>query len=518
MLTGFLKGNYKYGLFSGILFALSWNTYFPAVSLFLALIPLLYLQKYLKPGFIEYFNTSLLAFVLFHLGTVLWIYKSSILGFVAVITLNSLFMASVMGLFYIVSTKWNKYLAYLSLVVFWLSFEFLHYHWEISWPFMNFGNWLGQIPEWIQWYEYTGVSGGTLWILLVNILLFMSGDLFFQNKKIVGGIMIISCIFLLVFPITISYQLFPEPLENNKKVSVLIVQPNINPYTEKYNSSLFEKQIVEQIQMAEENINSKTQLIIFPEASFPLYLNKDSLFANDNINEITRLTKLNKGAGIIFGLYTYKIDEYDTLYSNTAVYLNSEADYSLYNKSKLVPAVEKTPFASYFQFLKDLNVDFGGITSSLGVSDSRNVFVTKDVNIAPVICYESVYGEFVAEFVKNGAEIITVITNDAWWGNTPAYDQILMHSCLRAIETSRSVIRSANTGVSCLIDKYGAIKNVLPINEKLVLSVLAEKDNEITFYVKNGDFIGRFAVYVSVVILLLFGLQRVLLERRKPKR
>ena len=151
MLTNFLKGNYKYGLFSGILFGLSWNSYFPAVSLFLAFIPLLYAQKYLKPGFIEFFNITLLAFVLFHLGTVWWIYKSSIPGFVAVITLNSLFMASVMGIFYIVSTKLNKYLAYLSFVAFWLSFEFFHYHWEISWPFMNLGNWLGQIPKWIKW-------------------------------------------------------------------------------------------------------------------------------------------------------------------------------------------------------------------------------------------------------------------------------------------------------------------------------------------------------------------------------
>ena len=98
------------------------------------------------------------------------------------------------------------------------------------------------------------------------------------------------------------------------------------------------------------------------------------------------------------------------------------------------------------------------------------------------------------------------MTNDAWWGNTPAYNQILMHSKLRAIETRRTVTRSANTGISCLINKNGAIKNTLPKNKKAVLPVLAKKSNAITFYVKNGDFIGRFSVYVSTIILFLFGI------------
>ena len=509
--------NYKYSIFSGVLFGLSWNDYFPSLSLFLAFIPLLYVKRYLKPGLIEYFNISFLAFVIFHLGTVWWIYNSSIPGFIAVITLNSLFMATVMGLYYIVSAKWNKYLAYLSLVVFWLAFEFFHYHWELSWPFMNLGNWLGQIPKWIQWYEYTGVLGGTLWILLINILLFEGGNLFFYNKKTSAWLLMILGLIVLVLPITISYQIVSKPIENPDKVSVLIVQPNINPYTEKYNKSLFEQQIEGQIQLVKENIKPETQLIIYPEASFPLYLNQDSLFANDNMKKIKWLTKLNKGVDIIAGLYTYKIDENDTLYYNTALNLNFSNNFTLYYKSKLVPAVEKSPFAKYFRFLKKLNVDFGGVTSSLGISNRRKVFETNKATIAPVICYESVYGEIVAEFVENGADIVAVITNDAWWGNTPAYDQILMHSRLRAIETRRTVVRSANTGVSCLIDKYGQIKNVLPKNEQSVLSVLAEKNNVITFYIKNGDFIGRYSVYVSIIILFLLGLQRLLMPRRKPE-
>ncbi|RLD71806.1 MAG: apolipoprotein N-acyltransferase, partial [Bacteroidetes bacterium] len=460
--------NYKFGLLSGILFGLSWNSYFPVLSLFLAFIPLLYTRKYLKVTFIDFFNISFFAFIIFHLATVWWISKSSIPGFIAVITLNSLFMASVMGLFYLIYAKLNKYLAYFSFVVFWLSFEFFHFHWEISWPFMNLGNWFGQTPNLVQWYEYTGVSGGTLWILLINILLFESADLFFQHKKRTAIIILGFSIVLLISPIYISNQIISEPKKNGKSISILLVQPNINPYTEKYETSLFKNQINEQIQLVKDNINSQTELIIYPEASFPLFLNQDSLFSDKDLNRLQNLVDTNSKIDIIAGLFTYDLIKTDTIYYNTAIHLSSNKNYTLYFKSKLVPAVEKTPFANYFKFLKNLNVNFGGITSSLGVSNQRTVFKTSNVIIAPVICYESVYGELVTEFVKNGAEIITVMTNDAWWGNTPAYNQILMHSKLRAIETRRTVIRSANTGISCLIDKNGIIKNTMPKNKKAV--------------------------------------------------
>ncbi|RLD77916.1 MAG: apolipoprotein N-acyltransferase, partial [Bacteroidetes bacterium] len=419
--------NYKYGLLSGVLFGLSWNAYFPVLSLFLAFIPLLYVQKYLKPGFIEFFNISFLAFLIFHLVTVWWISKSSIPGFLVVITLNSLFMASVMGLFYIVSAKLNDNLAFLIFVVFWLSFEFFHYHWEISWPFMNLGNYLGQTTGWIQWYEFTGVLGGTLWVLLVNVLFFKSGYLFFQSKK-KSGILIILSIGLIIIPITISTWLMSRPFVNDGFVSVLLIQPNINPYTEKYNRSLFEQQINGQINLAKEKIEHQTQLIIYPEASFPLFLNNENILGNKDVNRLKSLDNIHGNIDIIAGVFTFELKGPDTLYYNTAICLNSTSDYTLYYKSKLVPAVERTPFARYFSFLRDWNVDFGGVTSSLGISDERKVFKTNNAIVAPIICYESVYGEFVTEFVQKGADIITVMTNGAWWGNTQAYDQILMQS------------------------------------------------------------------------------------------
>lgn len=505
----FFKNNYRYGLLSGFLFALSWNAYLPAISLFVAFTPLLYLQKNKKLSSSELFMVSLLAFILFHLATVWWIYKSSFVGFIAVILLNSLFMASVMALYQYAAAKLGRYWGYLSFIAFWSAFEFFHFHWEVSWPFMNLGNWLGQRTEVIQWYEYTGVLGGSLWILLVNVLLFETFSLFSDKKPKTAAIILLFNISLIAIPLFISSELLNKPRPKGEQITVLIIQPNIDPYTEKYNPDLFAHQIKQQIETAKDNISKKTQLIVYPEASFPLFLNKDSIFADKDIIKLQQTAQSNRSLNIIVGLYTYGLQNKDTLYYNTVVCLNIDKLYATHNKSKLVPAVEKTPFAKYFKFLKNWNVNFGGITSSLATSNEQTVFKTKQVNIAPLVCYESVYGEYVGLFVKNGAEIITLSTNDAWWGNTPAYKQILMHSQLRAIETRRSVVRSANTGISCMIDKCGTIKSSLPKNKKAVLSVLAEKNKRLTFYTQNGNYLGRFSVYVTAVILFILGLRKI---------
>src|SRR5574343_444659 len=74
-----------------------------------------------------------------------------------------------------------------------------------------------------------------------------------------------------------------------------------------------------------------------------------------------------------------------------------------------------------------------------------------NLKLAPAVCYESVYGDFMAKYIRSGAEVICIITNDGWWGNTPGHRQHLAYAKLRAIETRKQIIRSANTGISCFV-------------------------------------------------------------------
>ena len=127
----------------------------------------------------------------------------------------------------------------------------------------------------------------------------------------------------------------------------------------------------------------------------------------------------------------------------------------LYHKAKLVPGVETLP--SFLNFMGKWFEDFGGISGTLGRDSERKVFVPWDNHFkaAPIICYESIFGDYITEYVRKGANILTIITNDGWWGNTPGYKQHMNYARLRAIETRKWVARSANTGISCFIDPVG---------------------------------------------------------------
>jgi apolipoprotein N-acyltransferase len=133
----------------------------------------------------------------------------------------------------------------------------------------------------------------------------------------------------------------------------------------------------------------------------------------------------------------------------------------IYHKSKLVPGVEKMPWPAVFKYIEKFAIDLGGISGSLGMQEERVAFFTQDKKFAagPIVCYESVYGEYVGEYVKKGANFLAIITNDGWWGDTPGYRQHLQYGALRAIETRRSIVRSANTGITATINQKGEIEN-----------------------------------------------------------
>jgi apolipoprotein N-acyltransferase len=150
----------------------------------------------------------------------------------------------------------------------------------------------------------------------------------------------------------------------------------------------------------------------------------------------------------------------------------------------------------------------------LGRDSERKVFVPWDQHFkaAPVICYESIYGDYITEYIRKGANILTIITNDGWWDNTPGYKQHMNYARLRAIETRKWVARSANTGISAFIDPLGNVINPQPWDTEASIKLTIPIDNRQTFYVKHGDLLSRAAVVVSILLMLL---NIVLFLRRK---
>ncbi len=494
---------------------MAWNSFFPAFSLFFAFVPLLFIVQYNK-GSIEVFNLSFIVFLIFHIATVWWLSNSSFIGFLIIISINSFFMATVVLLSFKTWKSFGYKMGIISFVMFWLTFEYIHYHWAFSWPFMNLGNWLGQIPVIVQWYEYTGVLGGTFWILIINVLVFyLAEKLISKNiKQAIWVLFILGFTFLI--PLYLSKRLYNNYIEDGKEGKFKIIQPNINPYTEKYNSELFDHQINSMINLAIQEDSSSIDCYLFPESSFPVYLDEKALRNDSLMNQLSRQLVSSHEISVLGGLYSYQVVDNDTLFFNTAFMLNSNIQ--LYHKSKLVIGVEKMPFQEYLNFLKDLNIDFGGYNSSLTADNEHKVFYSNDssLRIAPIICYESIYGQFVSEFINQGATSIAIITNDGWWGHTPALNQILMHAQLRAIETRKSVVRAANTGISCFINQKGSIVSQSKSWDRNYLYGSVFQNNKRTFYSRNGDFIGKISLYASIIFMLI-NLYTIIKERTSSK-
>lgn len=232
-------------------------------------------------------------------------------------------------------------------------------------------------------------------------------------------------------------------------------------------------------------------------------------------------------AEVIFGVSSYKVypdkklapitarDGRDMIYDrfNTAIFIGRSGKSQIYHKSKLVVGVEKMPFMKYLGFLNDIVINIGGTTGSLGRQKEPSNFVSNNgTKVAPVICYESIFGEYVTGYVKNGAELIFIITNDGWWKNTPGYKQHLSFARLRAIETRRSIARAANTGISCFINQRGEIFQPTNWWVDAAINGNINANSEITFYVKYGDFIARISSFISVLLILLLIVKGLIKE------
>ena len=414
-------------------------------------------------------------------------------------------MACVIFLFVWLKSKFNDRRAWWALLSFWLSFEYLHLNWDLSWPWLTLGNVFAHYPKYIQWYEFTGVLGGSLWIVLANILLFHS----FKNKK---KYTLPSLV--IIIPILISFCVQFE--DDGKDVEVVVVQPNIDPYQEKFDGLTSMEQLDIFIELAETKLDSNTNYLIGPETAII-----DGLWENkiDNAAEISLLKGLidkYPDLNIILGAVTYKayaefdevphtarkftgLDAYYDVY-NSAIQVNKSA-ISIYHKSKLVQGVEFTPFPSILEKLEFLTIDLGGITGSLGTQDFREVFPSNSAQIAPIICYESVFGEYTTNYARNGADIFAIITNDGWWKDTPGYKQHLNYASLRAIECRRAIARSANTGISAFIDSRGNINRKTNWDEEVVIKDIIKTNTVQTFYISFGDYIGRLSAFIAIMFL-----------------
>lgn len=511
-------------ILSGVLLSLAWLG-FPGWLLFVAFLPLLYLDYYFIQNKTEFRSVSIwghafLAFFIWNIATTWWIMHATLAGAIMAIVTNSFLMSLTFWLAHIARRNYKSSLGYVALVVFWISFEYFHFHWDIEWPWLTLGNGFANNIKWIQWYEYTGYLGGTLWVLVMNIVLFSIARNWFEKRAVRQSIYPVSAfVLLLIVPIGLSYQRYNTYVETENPKSIVIVQPNIDPYSESYDAQAENVKLKKFIGLASSKADSETDFIIGPETLFenPGFWNEGELSTNTQLRQLTGFLNHYPKAEMIFGVTSYIVypdktkatptarTKGETTYDmfNTAIFLGNNGQPQIYHKSKLVVGVEKMPFAKHLGFLGDFVINIGGTTNSLGSQKEPSNFVSKDGSqVAPVICYESVFGEFVTKYVQKGAGLIFIITNDGWWKNTPGYHQHLSFARLRAIETRRSIARCANTGISCFINQRGDISQATEWWVPTATKGTINTNDKMTFYVRFGDYIARISLFVSVLLVL----------------
>src|SRR5262249_13480683 len=216
------------------------------------------------------FGSFYLCFLVWNVITTWWIVNSTVFGAVMAIVCNSLFMALVWLFFAVVAKRLPAVIGYIFLTAFWISFEFLHYNWELTWPWLTLGNGLASKPQWIQWYEYTGVFGGSLWILGINITLFHLLKKIVAEKKFSKPVISLSLASaaLIFLPLIFSILKYNSTKDAGEPIKVVIVQPNVDPYNEKFTGTGSE-QLARILQLASTVADSSTDYIIAPETALP---------------------------------------------------------------------------------------------------------------------------------------------------------------------------------------------------------------------------------------------------------
>lgn len=517
---------FSLSIFSGLLLFAAWPVSPLTFLIFFGFVPLLFIADSIQKKS-SFFWYSFLALLIWNASTTWWIWNSTDIGSIAAIIANSLLMCLPWWGFFGMKKRSGKLIGYFSLISFWMLFEYIHLNWQLSWPWLTLGNVFASHPEWIQWYEFTGVSGGTLWVLITNVLIFEIIQSI--RLKYVLSKLLIKVAALVILPLLFSFynifyllnHTFYSPSQNN----IVIVQPNIDPF-QKFELANAAGQINTLISLSEKQIDTATRLVIWPETAMSVAAWQDNIRNNNFYQPVFDFVNRHPDISLISGIETMKSYTKETATAtaskredgvyvdafNAAILIKANQPLQLYNKSKLVPGVESIP--SFLKFMGPVFEQFGGSSGGYGKSDSSIVFHTDNnpYDAAPIICYESIYGEYVASYVAKGANILTIITNDGWWGNTPGHKQHLQYARLRAIENRKWVARSANTGISAVIDDKGNILDTRGWDKAASFKFPFPVNDALTFYTRYGDWLYQVA---TAFAFLLIGWNIFLVMKQK---
>ena len=505
------RNSFFLSILSGLMLGISWPTYGFYFLIFIAFTPLIHLIESNKnENIFKLTFFSFVTFMVWNIITTHWLYYATLTGMLFAIIVNSILMSLIVLASLSIWKKLSYKLSIIFFISLWICFEKFHLNWDFSWPWLNLGNVFSENIKIIQWYEYTGVFGGTLWVLISNFFSYNLLKKLINHENFKSDTINVSVIILI--PIIVSLIIYTNIDIEEEKIKTVIIQPNIDPYNEKFNRS--NDQNLRYLESILNDVKNRNSLVILPET----YFSDGSLISSLNYSTLIEGLKGIReryDTEILTGIELYdvfndssRVKKYSNRLENNrwldlfnaSIFISEDID--IYKKSKLVVGIEKMPYKNFLEpLLGTLLIDFGGLSYSRGYQDYRTVFKSNTgTKVAPIICYESIYGEYVSEYVRNGANLLAIITNDGWWNNTEGHKQHLSYARLRSIETRKNIVRSANTGISALINYRGEIVKKIEYEQEGLINKNVGINEKITFYTKYGDYIFRLCLFFIIII------------------
>ena len=499
-----------------------------------ALVPLLCAERIATMvGKKRFFWWYFAAFLAFNLATTWWVCKATVGGGLFASFYSALFMSAIFAVFRVARKRFSGIVPYIFLAASWIAWErFNLTHAQLSWPWLILGNAFGRSVSLVQWYEITGALGGSLWVWLSNIAVFsllvsLSDGRWWRWNTKARVAAIVSTVLVTLGPAIASEIRFAtyEERSDAGTLDVVLAQSNFDPW-HKLHYTPQSEQNAQVVGLFEKHLHSRENsdsllLMLIPESfSSDIWLNDPE--AAPTWRSFSAMVASQGNANLIFGASTHEAFRRASAPSPLARQMKDGTWYQSYNtafitdgvtysdhrnKCKLVVGAESTPYPKIFAPIDDM---LGGLMGRCVPDRQARCFEIRGrgeddrrLRTGVAICYESIYPELCKQYVDDGAQMLSVITNDGWWGDTPGYRQHFSYSRLRAIELRRDVARCANTGISGFINQRGDVVNQSGWWVPDVLESKVNLSSKKTFFATYGDIVGRVCTFVCLMLLAL---------------
>jgi len=474
------------GVLSGLLLFISYCPGFTWL-VFFCLVPLLIYNLHFSDSKRDVFVSSIVFLLVWNTLNLQFLYcfQSNFLNKFAPI---SILIYSIVGVLPFISFLVKSKLRLLLFGCCWVMIEYFFMNWQLQSPFSTLGIILGAYPKIIQWYQITGVLGGTLWILLINVILYVIFSRFYLYKTC-SYLFFCVLIFLIIVPCSISFRLCNDNTLNRIVRSVRIFS---------YDSVIDRDRLFKNFKTNYAlDCKSLSDYVLLPE----LVVNLDNQQPENNNKILDIIKQIRKRGGSENCILGANLTAWD---KQQVVGISINKD-SIQKRSKevLVPFGEKLP---YLNFTKSMGLEKAySIMPYITPNIRHGLFSNGNDRIHVSICYESFFENHLKKYLKLSPGIVFVVAREPFRFNNHYKNISILITQIQSIVFQKPIARSSWGGVSCVVNPKGEIQHLVYDRNEVFTSEVVLNNNH-TFFSEtkyNFVFIASVIIFITLSLYLL---------------